>query len=135
MKSAILSAPQQQTDIYTILGEPHDPASHWAELRYAQLSSYDYIFLSANINSKLANKTALSDFMNEVYQIMETCHERAKVFIYSQQTLTSPEFASFTINWQDEQIKDFHINTIKDVEQKNFIRTLFDHSGMLIGNA
>lgn len=135
MKSASLLSPAQETDIYTILGEPEDPNSNWADLRYAQLSSYDYIFLSAEINSKLANKISLSEFMNDVYQIMQTCSERAKMFIYSQNALSKPEFATFNLNWQNGSVKDFHISPLKDVEQKNFIRTLFDHSGMLIGNA
>ena len=123
------------TDIYSVLGEPDDPSSDWGELRCAQLSGYDYIFLSRRVNSKLANKTSLSEFIIDVYQIMETSHDRAKLFIYSDSALGKPEFAAFHVNFKNGEVREFHISPIKNLEQKEFIRTIFDHSGMLVGSA
>lgn len=125
----------QDTDIYSLLGEPEDPSSDWSELRCAQLSGYDYIFLSAKINSKLANKTSLSEFINDVYQIMQTTHDRAKLYIYSSSSVGKPEFAGFEVNWKGGIVRDFHVSPIKNLGQKEFIRTIFDHSGMLAGVA
>ncbi len=125
----------EDTDIYSVLGEPGDPASDWNELRCAELSGYDYIFLSAKVNSKLANKTSLSEFIIDVYQLMETTHDRAKLFIYSPSSVGKPEFASFEVNWKSGMVKDFHVTPIKSLGQKEFIRTIFDHSGMLAGAA
>lgn len=123
------------TDIYSVLGEPEDPGSDWHELRSAQLSGNDYIFLSARINTKLANKSSLTEFVLDIYQIMETSNERAKIFIYSEHILGKPEFAEFSVNWSHGEVKDFHIRPVKNLEQKEFIRTIFEHSGQLVGAA
>lgn len=123
------------TDIYSVLGEPEDPTSDWHELRSAQLSGNDYIFLSARVNTKLANKSSLTEFVLDIYQIMETCNERAKIFIYSEHVLGRPEFAEFQVNWHHGEVKDFHIRPVKNVAQKEFIRTIFEHSGQLMGAA
>ncbi len=123
------------TDLYSVLGEPEDPNSDWDELKCTQLSGYDYVFLSRRINKKLANKTTLSEFILDVYQILETSHERAKIYIYSSNNIGKMEFAGFDINWKRGTVSDFHITPVKNVEQKKFIRTLFEHSGMLVGEA
>jgi len=123
------------TDIFTVLGEPEDPSSYWKELRFASLSGYDYIFISRNINSKLANKTSLSELLIEIYQLVETNHDRAKIFIYSDSNIGKPEFACFSINWKGTHIRDFKINPINNLEQKEFIRTIYEHSGVLVGTA
>ncbi len=125
----------QDTDIFSVLGEPEDPSSDWSELRCAQLSGFDYIFLSAKINSKLANKASLSEFIMDVYQVMESSHERAKLFIYSPRPGGRPEFASVDVNWRSGLVKDFHIKPVQNPGQKEFIRTLFEHSGMMAGVA
>ena len=122
-------------DIYSILGEPEDPSSSWNEVKSAQLSGYDYIFLSAKINSKLANKTSLSELLVELFQLLETKLDRAKIFIDTDSALSKPEFASFDVNWVSGRVKDFRISPVKNLEQKEFIRTLYEYSGMLIGTA
>lgn len=130
-----LSAVSEGTDLYSVLGEPDDPNSDWEELKCAQLSGYDYVFLSRRINKKLANKTSVSEFILDLYQILETSHERAKIYIYSASHVGKPEFASFEVNWKRGTVSDFHVRPIQNLEQKEFIRTIFDHSGMLIGQA
>tara|TARA_R110000868_G_scaffold365697_1_gene628594 strand:+ start:811 stop:1221 length:411 start_codon:yes stop_codon:yes gene_type:complete len=125
----------QDKDIFSVLGEPEDPSSDWNELRCAQLSGFDYIFLSAKINSKLANKASLSEFILDLYQVMESSHDRAKLYIYSPTTSGRPEFACVQVNWANGLVKDFHISPIKNPGQREFIRTLFEHSGMMAGVA
>jgi len=126
---------KERTDLYSVLGEPEDPCSDWSELRFTQLSGYDYIFLSGRINSKLANKSTLNEFINDVYQITESSQERAKIFVYLDTMVGRPEFAAFHVNVVQGEVRDFHINPIKNLEQKEFIRTIFNHSGMLVGSA
>lgn len=130
-----LSPANHESDLYSILGEPEDPNSDWSEIRFAQLAGYDYMFISSRVNRKLANKSTMSEFILDAYQVMETTHERAKIYIYTQNNLGRPEFASFDINWRSGEVKEFHIRPIKNLDQKDFIRTIFDHSGMMVGSS
>ncbi len=125
----------ENTDIYSVLGEPEDPASDWNELRCAQMSGNDFIFLSSRINSKLANHTTLSEFILDLFQIMESTRERAKMYIYQKSHFGKPEFAEVEVNWKNGLVRDFHITPVKNLGQKDFIRTIFDHSGLLMGEA
>ncbi|MFL0809256.1 MAG: hypothetical protein K6L76_02460 [Agarilytica sp.] len=125
----------QGTDIYSVLGEPADPSSNWGEMRCTQLSGYDYIFLSSKVNSKLASLTTLSEFVSDIYHMMQTSPDRAKIFIYSHSPAGTTEFAAFEVTWKNGEIRDFSIRPIKNMGQKEFINTIFDHGDMLVGAA
>lgn len=125
----------QGTDIFSVLGEPADPTSCWSEMRCTQLSGYDYIFLSSKVNSKLASLDTLSEFVSDIYHMMQTSPDRAKLFIYTYSPVGTVEFAAFEVNWKNGEIRDFNIRPIKNMGQKEFINTIFDHGDMLVGAA
>lgn len=124
--------PATEKDLFSILGEPGDPNSDWSEIRFAQLAGHDYMFISTRVNRKLANKSTMSDFILDAYQIMGTTHEKAKIYIYVDHPFQKPEFAFFDINWFHGEVKEFHIRPVKNLDQKEFIRTVFEHSGLLL---
>lgn len=125
----------EETDVYSVLGEPQDPNSDWAELRMIRLAGYDYLFISHRLNTKLVNCTQLNEFLLDLYPIMATNGERAKIFIYSNSESGKPEFSALDINYRNGKLREFHVSTIKNLRQKEFIRTIFEHSGMLVGTA
>ena len=121
----------ETVDIYTLLGEPDEPTSHWNELRIAQLQAFDYIYFSSRINTKLAGKTALQSFLIDVFQIAETRADRAKIFIYLEKGMAKPDFFEFRLSWTGNKIKEFHIENIDNPKNKEFIRTMFEYSSGL----
>lgn len=119
---------EQTVDIYSLLGEPSEVGSAWNELKIARLQGFDYIYFSSNINKKLACKTALQAFLSDLFLMADTHEERAKIFIYMEKADGSRDYFEFLINWTGKKIKDFHINSIDNPKNREFIRTLFDYS-------
>lgn len=115
-------------DIYTLLGEPGDPNSHWNELKIAQLQAFDYIYFSSRINTKLAGKTALQAFLMDVFQLADSRADRAKIFIFVEKTMGKPDFFEFQISWAGNKVKEFKIQNIDNPKNKEFIRTMFEYS-------
>ncbi|VUD47289.1 hypothetical protein TDB9533_00997 [Thalassocella blandensis] len=122
----------ETVDIYTLLGEPGDPKAFWGELKVVQLQGFDYIYFSSKINTKLAGKTALQAFLIDVFQLADTRAERAKIFIYVENTIGKPDFFEFRISWAGNKIKEFNIENIDNPKNKEFIRTMYDYSSGIL---
>ncbi len=123
---------EPSVDIYSILGEPEDPKSSWSDLRIAQLQGFDYIYFSSKINTKLACKTALQEFLIDLFQIADSKSDRARVFIYMENSIGTPEFFAFNLSWYGNKIREFKIDTIDNPRNKEFIRTMFEYSSLVM---
>jgi hypothetical protein len=122
-------------DFNSIIGEPGDPNSAWHELRLAELSGCDYIFLSRRLGRKLKYRETLQDFILEIYDLLDSGPDRTRFFIYSVNNMGREEFDALNFTWKQGNFRDFNISTIKNIEQKEFIRTIYDHSALLLGPA
>jgi len=120
-------------DFNTLLGDPTNPCSHWNELRCAELSGCDYLFISRELSTKLTDRATLKEFIIEIYDLLNTGPERSRFFIYSENELGRFEFNALHFSWRDGQFREFNISAIKNIDQKDFVRTIFDHSAYLLG--
>ncbi len=123
-----LAPASRGTDIYSVLGEPDDPASYWKELRFFSTPDTDYIFISRKLNTMLAAKSSIAEFIIDVLQVFETQVERTELYIYAKSEVATVDFAAVKFRWMGGTVQDFHIVPVKLVKEKRALHACYDDS-------
>ncbi len=100
----------------------------WSNLRYAELSGADYIFIPSQINPKLNDPTFLNSVLPRIYEVADSEPGRAKLYVVNDR-FEMPSFYTLSVETKSGgRISGTSLEAINSREQVKFMHTLYSHS-------
>lgn len=112
---------------YLVL-ELTDPKSVWYDIRLAEMSGCDYIFVPQYLFSAFDEIYPLQEFLINLESISNTRATRAKLIGYKQDSDNLLHFERIVIDWAGDIALCWRKESLEFSPQLEFIEMLFEHS-------
>lgn len=112
---------------YLVL-ELTDPKSVWYDIRLAEMSGCDYVFVPHYLFAAFDEIYPLQEFLTNLEAISNTRATRARLIGYRQDSDDFMLFERIVINWAGDIALSWHKENLKHSPQLEFIDMLFQYS-------
>lgn len=114
--------------IDTLLHELSDRSSLWYDLRIAEMSGYDYVFVPDAACRQLSSLHHLQKFFSNVQTILGTGPSRTVLISYWHDQQRTLHFERYNIDYTDGIALSWRKELLDNNPQMEFIHVLFEHS-------
>lgn len=122
----------KQTTLETFLNELTDPDSVWYDLKVAEMSGCDYVFVPDAVCRQLATSKSVQIFLKKIHTILGSHKSRTVMISYWHDRYQQLHFERFNVQWTSGMVTKVSKALLDGNSQLDFIRMLFEHSEPLI---
>jgi hypothetical protein len=109
-----------------------DPDSIWRDIRFAEMSGCDYVFVPHYLFDAFDQLYPLQEFLMNFETISNIKATRAKLIGYTHYEENLFHYEKILINWAGEIALSWHKEHVSTPTQVDFLDMLFTHSSSLL---
>ena len=122
----------QENSLERFLGELADRRSLWHDLRVAEMSGHDYVFVPDAACRQLNSVSTITSFLNNVQTILGSSKTRTLLIGYWHDRYREQHFEKYCVKWSNGAVMGVERELLNGSPQFDFIKMLFEHSEKLI---
>lgn len=122
----------QDNALERFLGELADRRSLWYDLRVAEMSGQDYVFVPDAVCRQLNTVRTVTNFLTNIQTILGSSKTRTLLISYWHDRYREQHFEKYRVEWIDGAVAGLRRELLDGSPQFDFIKMLFEHSEKLI---
>ncbi len=123
---------KQESTLDRFIGELSNTSSIWYDLKVAEMSGCDYLFVPDAICRQFSCAKSIQNFLNKIQAILGSHRTRTTVVAFWHDRYQLLHFERYSIQWSNGVAQQLQKELLDDSPQLDFIRMLYEHSEPLI---